>query len=190
MPNWCDNAVSIMGLPREIKRFMTDFTGMPVIWNEQQRADAANLEPAMCFNALLPVPPEVIEKGFSSEGYLWCVHNWGTKWDIHNSVQSAIIGSGDQVQKLFMVFETAWSQPFEFFNTIAKRYPLLIFELHSHEPGNGICAESFWVYGESMKENYEISESEVKALIDNIAELIVTENKKQTAKKKKPKWDK
>jgi hypothetical protein len=87
MPNWCNNTLQVIGPRKEVLRFMNDFKGQPTNWNNSLEEDvesevkAAERPDGYCFNALLPVPEEVIKNGFSN--------NWGDD-DIAGSIANPI----------------------------------------------------------------------------------------------------
>jgi hypothetical protein len=87
MPNWCQDKLIISGKVKDLKRFRDNFKGKPANWELQefdlwnltddQKAEAikkneeeyANMEPTYCFNALYPVPKEILEIGFDGQFY-------------------------------------------------------------------------------------------------------------------------
>lgn len=72
--------------------------------------------------------------------YDWNCNNWGTKWDVCEPQRDV---HEDWVS---YDFQTAWSPICTFLASIGMDYPLLQFELHYEEPGNGFQGD------------YEISE--------------------------------
>lgn len=175
MPNWCSNVLEVTGPKEVLQNFKKRFKGKKVIWPdpliygwqtkeefeaEKKRREA---EPEVfCFNALYPVPEEVIQKGFNDAGYDWCVSNWGTKWDADITLQE------ETEEKLVFMFDTAWAPPIGFIGKVSIDFPELTFRLDYFEPGvgfegymvikNGECIESEHhdiVYEDWEEEDYE-----------------------------------
>lgn len=80
MPNWCDNDLRITGEPEEIRRFLKDFKGQPINYDESVKFYGKNTtkerrreilkarkmlrkpqEDIYCFNALFPVPQYLVD---------------------------------------------------------------------------------------------------------------------------------
>ena len=104
-------------------------------------------KPDYCLNALFPVPQEIIDIGYSvdtkklgieelldwpnrfKDGYLWCIQNWGVKWDI--TIDYPEDPSGDMIYK----FETAWGPPRPWVQKVSKDFPDLFFSIVFVEEG-------------------------------------------------------
>jgi len=83
MPNWCENRLIVSGEPKRLKEFDEAFKGRPALWPLQEyeklgkteeeqielemkyRKEWEEREPVYCFNALYPVPDEVLKVGYS-----------------------------------------------------------------------------------------------------------------------------
>ena len=63
--------------------------------------------------------------------YMWCVNNWGTKWD------ACDIGvEYDQDSEMLEItFNTAWSPPQGVVEKMREKYPKLTFQCFYDEPG-------------------------------------------------------
>lgn len=140
MPNWCNNMLRVHGSQEAVEAFDKAFLGSSAVWplaeyekhgkTEEQIAEIEQRqreqEPQYCFNALYPVPEEVLKVGFSVEtqpdmtkpveewialrmskledpeqwedGYSWCISHWGTKWDVyeHVSVEQLLVDPDDE----------------------------------------------------------------------------------------------
>jgi len=73
--------------------------------------------------------PEHEEKNW----YGWNVENWGTKWEIYDAelyMENSIFS---------VTFDTAWSPPIQFFESLAKMFPNLTMEMEYEEPGMAFC---------------------------------------------------
>lgn len=179
MPNWCDNTLSVRGRADKLNEFIQAFRGFPVDWDndssglldndpvaqyvsmlvEKKKSERVKKE---TFNALVPVPQEIIDVGYSkaseqinsngfqqyldneTDGYTWCIHNWGTKWDIYDEcflsgedlVNDALESheSMDDIEIVYS-FNTAWSPCVPFVQKIGPMFPDLDFELTYCELG-------------------------------------------------------
>lgn len=149
MPNWCESFLIVTGQRNEIEQFNKAFFDFPANWDSNRK-----LKKRYSFNALYPVPQEVLEKGFSApgpedlqermaalydpekwyDGYTWCVTHWGTKWDLEMmGVESIPIDETWHMLKYN--FLTAWSPPEAWVIKVAKDFPELEFRLLYYEPG-------------------------------------------------------
>lgn len=131
MPNWCNNVFTVKGDPEKVAEFV-----------EQMKADKENLD----FNKVIPLP-EVL-KGRSDikdiGWYEWSVVNWGTKWN----VCEAQLEYNDGDDGAVYYFDTAWSPPVGWFETVVKYYPWLDFCIEWEEGGIGFAGTYESVNGE------------------------------------------
>lgn len=131
MPNWCNNVFTVKGDPEKVAEFV-----------EQMKADKENLD----FNKVIPLP-EVL-KGRSDikdiGWYEWSVVNWGTKWN----VCEAQLEYNDGDDGAVYYFDTAWSPPVGWFETVVKYYPWLDFCIEWEEGGMGFAGTYESVNGE------------------------------------------
>ena len=66
--------------------------------------------------------------------YMWCVNNWGTKWDAcDKSVEY------EDSEILALTFNTAWSPPEGIVEKLREKYPELNFQCFYDEPGMEIA---------------------------------------------------
>lgn len=75
------------------------------------------------FEKLLPMPDDV------KDWYHWNINNWGTKWG----------GTESLFDDDYVSFDTAWSPPIPFLETVSTRYPNLEFTLTYLETGLDFC---------------------------------------------------
>ncbi len=137
MPNWVENILTIRG-PR-VREFMMACAGYSPIYSSDGGKEEiiirllnGDFYGKFKFNALVPVPENVLQQGYSEAGYYWQIDNWGTKWDIddedifeyHIGIEYACIG-----------FCTAWSPPLSWLKKVSELYPDLHFELKYVEMG-------------------------------------------------------
>ncbi len=117
MPNYCENTLIVSSKKRrEITRF----------WKENQITDknAAkyDYDSGQDLSFICSVP---VENRSCDE----CVEKWGTKWD-------ACDPSATKTPSMITYqFNSAWTPPTRWLEVVAKKYPLLSFEMESMEPG-------------------------------------------------------
>ena len=105
------------------------------------------------FTEFLPIPED--EK---DNWYMWCVENWGSKWDVDNvpvEVENGIVTAN---------FDTAWSPPIAFFEHLIE----LGFEVtaYYYEPGMAFCG----VFNALGNDHYEISGLSSDEVMETIPE--------------------
>lgn len=111
MPNWVSNSVFVMGEASELAKFRK-LASAP-----QADRDGSPLH----FGNFIPEPPE-------SDGYKWCIDNWGTKWD---ACYCEFSQEEDEVMSY--QFETAWAVPMPIYEAMAEKFPNLTFDIRSEE---------------------------------------------------------
>lgn len=107
MPNHCCNTVRLSGKEETIKTL---------------------LDAEFSFKVLCPMP----ESSPSDEEswYEWKLEHWGTKWD---RFDYQVLKQGPRA--LEMVFTTAWSSPYRFFEHLLKTFPDLWLKCDWSEEG-------------------------------------------------------
>jgi hypothetical protein len=129
MPNWCANKLTVTGSVEEVQAFKAKAVGHPP-WSEPEGPpDVLN------FHSLVPLPVEVLTTGTPSNNeaaYQWQLANWGCKW---GACDAGIVDECESC--LVYAFNTAWSPPIPFIQTVAKQWPGLIFVLEYEESGMG-----------------------------------------------------
>jgi hypothetical protein len=196
MPNWCENRLIVEGAPERVRKFDKAFIGRPALWplgewetdgrtpeevaelEAQKRKAWEESKPRHCFNALYPVPEEVLKVGYSAQdrgriedlfdpqkwydGYSWCVSHWGTKWDLCRDGFYSSSSDGYAEYE----FNTAWSPPCPWLKKVAADWPDLKFVLTYYEPGA-------WFAGKLVMEGGEVVED--VELVGNAAENFAME---------------
>ena len=130
MPNWCANKLTITGPEADVTAFKDKAVGHPPC----SRPEETRNEPpvVLTFHSLVAIPDEVLAAGYEAAGYDWERQNWGCKWGAQNPT---IVDQWEG--HVEYEFNTAWSPPMEFLETVAKKYPKLTLLLEYEEPGNG-----------------------------------------------------
>lgn len=203
MPNWCGNMMIVRSSePKRLEEFDNAFKGKGTKWGvaswqldgktpeevaeikAKYEKDYEELEPTYSFDALYPVPQEVIDVGFSGnrqgvslerslealrdkekwiDGYTWCVSHWGTKWDIDGET----VGVGKDDNEYTYHFSTAWSPPEGWLAKVAKDWTDLSFELRYEEGGNCFAGYLLFEDGE-LVEDVEVTGDDYRQfVIDN-----------------------
>jgi len=114
MPNWCMNNLTIS---HDDKAMVQKF------------ADAYN-SGEVC-NSFIPKPENLNDDAFAADGwYVWCVNNWGTKWDFGKDeyedpamVIPVTTPTEDGIETRYEVgisFNTAWSPPIPFYDHLVE----------------------------------------------------------------------
>lgn len=124
MPNWCHNKLTITGPEVDIQAFKTKAVGRSPWVKPEGDPEALN------FHSLVPIPDQVLKVGYEAAGYDWERANWGCKWGAENPT---ILDGWDGC--VIYEFDTAWSPPMEFLQTVAKQWPTLVLILEYEEPG-------------------------------------------------------
>lgn len=188
MPNWCENTLIVRSLdPKRLVEFDEAFKGKVTKWGlaeyqkynktEEQIAQMQldyekayeEAEPTYSFDALYPVPQEVIDVGFSGnrqgvslerslaalrdkekwiDGYTWCVSHWGTKWDL----SSDSVGVSKDENEYTYNFSTAWSPPVDWVEKVAKDWAELEFTIKFEEGGCAFAGLVTFAGGEQVDE--------------------------------------
>ena len=146
MPNWTNNSLSLSHTdPAMIKKaaaalkagdFLKTFIPIP---EELKETTAPAKEGS----------PSVIYNGQEyTDWYMFCVNEWGTKWDVDAYNDAEISEDGTE---LTVSFDSAWSPPVEAYRKLEEQG----FEVEAlyFEPGMGFCGE----YSDGFDESYEIS---------------------------------
>ncbi|MEW6770053.1 MAG: hypothetical protein AB1330_01485 [Bacillota bacterium] len=164
MPNWCANILNVSGPPELVEDFDRRFKGRPACWPmsiheictlmRRRAASVAKVllkegdfEPTYCFNALYPVPDDVVESGYDPAGYCWCATHWGTKWDVAGDV----VLHSHHPGFCSYLFKTAWSPPERWLAYVAQTFPNLTFELLWCEPGMQIAGSYLYKDGQLVE---------------------------------------
>lgn len=200
MPNWCGNMLIVRSLePKRLEEFDNAFKGKGTKWGvaswqldrktpeeiaeitAKYEKDYEESKPTYSFDALYPVPQEVIDVGFSGnrqgvslersllalrdkekwiDGYSWCVSHWGTKWDIDGEM----VNVGKDDNEYTYHFSTAWSPPVAWVEKVAKDWTDLSFELRYEEGGVGFAGYLLFEDGE-LVENVEVTGDDYRQFV-------------------------
>jgi len=81
--------------------------------------------------------------------YDWCVHNWGTKWDIAET----FVGDDTEEDSIQFSFDTAWGPPIAAFRHWAEQDGRVTYRLTYMEPGMGFVGWDSYD-GDAFDEDY------------------------------------
>lgn len=199
MPNWTSNVLVVKGTKERLQEFDKAFKGRGAYWKPQEyelrnkteeeqeqykrehRAKYEASEPDYSFDALYPVPQDVIDVGYSGErpedvsivdsimdrhswydGYTWCVSHWGTKWDIADT--RATLGEEEYVYE----FDTAWSPPVDWVQHVAEVWDDLHFLLKYEEGGMQFAGYMEWLEGYSIDQDHVDGDGYRDFVIENM----------------------
>ncbi len=149
MPNWCDNHVTISGLPDRVAAFVQRVQGTPEAWGDKP------LPPQVfCFNTLVPIPAAVVAQGFGRAGFDWRNAHWGTKWEAGCATNTPppikTLCSG--FATVYYLFDTAWSPSLAWLDTVAAQWLDLRFRLIFGEPAISDFGKIVWNRGARSRE--------------------------------------
>lgn len=133
MPNYCNNRLTVLGPPADVKRFVDFATG----------------EEVLDFDKLCPMPPEYL---LDDTWYDWRMTHWNTKWECcGGTIDETDINKGGVVYD----FLTAWSPPEGVIKAAARKFDMLNFWLEYAEPGMNFSG-TMWACGDTnLSEYYE-----------------------------------
>lgn len=171
--------MTVTGPADDIKKFINASMGHTAIaWGasaSEERAVSESSPSYFCFNALVPVPDEVIARGYDAgdpvDGYHWCRENWGCKWDVYlDKITPERMGYREGCESLEFSFDTADVPPKSWLVEAVWKFPSLDFQMEYREPdcliggclyGGGGCIQDVPVAREELlKELWGEDESE------------------------------
>ena len=146
MPNWCYNRVTVYGdsdTVDQVKEIydifennndpfhkifpIPDFKNIP-----NEKGELPKLEQHKGKDGEVMFETYNFPDGTNDDRwYMWCVNNWGTKWEPDIS---SVDGDQDS-EMLEIVFNTAWSPPQGVVEKMREKYPKLTFQCFNDEPG-------------------------------------------------------
>jgi len=163
MPNWCFNRLTIDTTSEGGKKLAKAFE--PKYKSEDGTSEFELYAQPM--QDLMPCPQELLDTDASfskepnekqlankkkygfSDWYGWRVSNWGTKWD------ARVVEYDDfNPNETYVMFDTAWSPPENFFRIFAMLHPDAYFRNEFDEEGMG-----FEGYCENNQAEGYVSES-------------------------------
>ncbi len=129
MADMGENELEICGEPAELRRFRdrADARLAPPPERDPYNGSRPSL---LSFHRLVPAPAEVAarEYGAPGGGYEWQKANWGVKWG------ASAVRLFEYAEGLMYCFETPWSPPLAFLQTVSADYPALTFQLAFTQP--------------------------------------------------------
>ena len=177
MPNWYSNVLNMCGPITSIDKFMEDITTGPKkpdgttsgMGNDYDILEnifpcPENLKGVVSrFGMISDDDPdkdkkqENLKEHGAVDWYEWCCTNWGTKWGDCQThfVQEGLVqedSDEDNLKKVMLRFDTAWSPPIEGMDVVAAKYPDIMFDLRYWEPGMGFQGFKTWGSGEGKNE--------------------------------------
>lgn len=168
MPNWCVNKLVVSGPKEEISKFKEAVKGKSPVYYETEKEkqlyaslgldEKNDSEKFFTLNSIVPVPEDVLQKGYSEAGHKWQSENWGTKWDLNE--EDIEFYESNTEDKLFYEFDTAWSPPIPWVWNASKKFPSLGFEIMYFEPGMGFTGITIFENGEVVTDKIYQSETE------------------------------
>ena len=144
MPNWCYNRITIFGDDESEKKLkeiekifeskepfneifpIPDFKNIP-----NDKGELPKLEQKLNPDGSIFYETYNFPDGKNDDRwYMWCVNNWGTKWDIGD------VGiEYEDSEILALTFNTAWSPPEGIVEKLREKYPELSFQCFYDELG-------------------------------------------------------
>lgn len=127
MPNWCNNYLTITGEKKKI-RIITNLL----------KDSFEKSETTWLFKTLIGLEPDMDNKTYEEGG--WYEHNisrYGTKWDVDINEHSFTF----EEDSITLHFETAWSPPLNFVQTLCKTYGVEG-QIDYSEPGSDFCGRT------------------------------------------------
>lgn len=150
MPNWCSNCLKVCGSKENLQAFTDTCTDNEITLETHVPMPEILNGTEVCFGGPEPTEQqkldteERVKQTGSADWYSWSLSNWGTKWNIDPST----LEIGEDVTAHF---DTAWSPPTSWLQSVSKLFPELTFTLYFSEGGMGF-------YGYCSVEGGEILE--------------------------------
>jgi hypothetical protein len=139
MPNWCSNTLTVLGKRKELVLFDIDrMKRMELNKEPTVEGEPITLELQLAWYSPIPEGYCTLDDFSNDKWYMWCIENWGTKWDLG---ADDVLMKRENQYKLVFSFETAWSPPVEGVQAISKLFPQLWFTLEYQE--DGVCFKGF-----------------------------------------------
>lgn len=137
MPNWCSNHLAIRGPKESVERFMENNKGLETF------DDGTTVDLPLSFARCIPTPDQskfsdMDYKQTMQEPDYWYnfhVNNWGTKWDLSTDTHVELQENEDGTWTAVYSFDTAWSPPEAWLETVAPEYGDLSIKLEYSEEG-------------------------------------------------------
>lgn len=120
MPNYCTNHLTVTGDEAPLAEFL---------------AATADDNGHLRFHQLAPVTRPEGNDPTNERIIAAQVNTWGTKWDLSSTEAFTRTDAGTAI----IMFDTAWSPPYEWALAASARYPTLQFTLAYDEPGSAFA---------------------------------------------------
>ena len=151
---WCDNNITLEGPAEKLAFFISKL--------ENQEGDGL-------LSAFYPTPDSKIQQLREGEEcylhelhpdkdvpldqawYYWRVHNWGTKWDVPYSEISW--SKSEKGEEIDIFFQSAWSPPVGWLDTVATLNPDITFTIEFSELGCWFAGRHVWKNGKVVEAN-------------------------------------
>lgn len=91
--------------------------------------------------------------------YLWCIVNWGTKWDAYYEFHQITN------KEIIISFCSAWAPPIAWLRSVCKKYPKLYYELSYYDTGGMVGGLSIGENGELKDEFWDLETDPVDGSI-------------------------
>ena len=129
MADMGENELEVRGDMAELRRFRDRADARLAPPPERDPYNGSN-PTLLSFHRLLPVPADVAARDYGAPGggYEWQKTNWGVKWGASGARLS------EEADSLIYSFETAWSAPLAWLQTVSADYPALMFLLTFSQP--------------------------------------------------------
>ena len=202
MSNDCSNRIEIRGNKEVITRMFDIVKSEARDWGKEPSPNLTEKENRKWlglefdFNKVVPYPEEfekldaewerqkkegvpygdLPESGYEKGGYIWCIDNWGTKWNATNASTGFIDPKKIEEAEGFTLsdyenpacgviyFTTAWSPAFPVTEALSKQFPEVIFKHNFEEEGLIGKGYQVWRAGILLAEDDGTS---VEVVIDN-----------------------
>ena len=144
MPNWCHNRITIYGDEKTESKLkeieetfrkaqpfneiypIPDFKNIP-----NEKGELPKLEQHLNKDGSVFFETYNFPDGTNDDRwYMWCVNNWGTKWDAGD-----VDIEYEDSEIMQLEFDTAWSPPEGIMEKLREKYPELSFQCFYDEPG-------------------------------------------------------
>lgn len=185
MPNWCMNDLTVNSENTEdLKKFVDE--NKEILKKEDAEQTDPEVTPQdLSFERSVPL---------GDWEYNRAVDEWGCKWDASDV---ELDYSEDSTTAVYH-FSTPWAPPVDWLKKVGKKYPDLIFSLHSEEPGCDFVLDMEIEYGELTKEEFQeltkyyFEKNEYQNLYEKCVQLLIKEHIdyiKNSLYNKKDKYD-
>ena len=124
MPNWCFNHLRVTGPAEDVTRFQNQASG----FSPWPTSPAGPPPEVFDFHSLLPIPADVLATGNPAAGHEWQRQHWGCRGGVEEATLVDEWEGG-----VIYEFETAWTPPLAFLESVSRQWPALLWELDYEE---------------------------------------------------------